>query len=107
MCDGAARRNGSEMTGKVTIIELMPRKGLQGAVVMLFPTRHTGIVHGDDEYGFAFGEDSLVGGFGYWESSLGLRVSHGIFFAAGVKISGTKNVGPTHEVTSLYPEERP
>jgi hypothetical protein len=93
------------MTHNVTMIELMPRQRLPADVVKL-STRHAGIIQGDDEYGFAVGADSLLlGGFGHRESSLGLRASYRIFFSAGVKIPSTVNVGPTHEVTSLYPEE--
>ena len=84
--------NRGELTGKVTIAELMQREGLQGEIVNLFPSRHTGIIHGDDGYDVTFSDDSLVLGFNFRELSIGLRVCYGFFFAAGTKVPTAINM---------------
>jgi hypothetical protein len=82
------------MTGRIKVKELMQREGLKGEVVNLFHSWHTGIIHGDDGYDVAFSDDSLVVGFSYGEMSVGLRVSYGVFFAAGTKVPTAINVEP-------------
>jgi len=72
----------------------MQGEGLNGAVVSLFPSRNTGIIHGDDGYDVAFNDESLVVGLGYTELSVGLRVSYGILFVAGAKVPVAINVQP-------------
>jgi hypothetical protein len=94
------------MTGRIKVRELLQREGLKGEVVNLFPSWHTGIIHGDDEYDVAFSDDSLVVGFSYGDLFVGLRVSYGVFFAAGAKVSSAINMQPvrvdqTEEVRSL------
>jgi hypothetical protein len=84
------------MTGRIRVAELIQREGLRGEVVSLFPSRHTGIIHGDDGHDVTFGEDSLAAGFGYGELSVGLRVSYSIFFAMGAKIPTAVNLGPAN-----------
>jgi hypothetical protein len=42
----------------------------------------------------AFNEESLVVGLSYGELSLGLKVSYGIFFAAGAKLPAGISVQP-------------
>jgi hypothetical protein len=79
------------MTGRIQ------REDLRGEVVKLFPSWHTGIIHGDDGYDVTFSEDSLVLGFSYAEVSLGLRVSYGVLFAAGAKVPTAFNLKPGHE----------
>jgi len=80
------------MTGRIKVKELMQREGLKGEVVILFPSRHTGIIHGDDGFDVTFSDDSLVVGFSYGELSVGLRVSYGVFFAAGAKVPRAINM---------------
>jgi len=82
------------MTGRIKVKTLMQREGLKGEVVNLFPSWHTGIIHGDDGYDVIFSDDSLVVGFGYGELSVGLRVSYGVFFAAGAKVPTAINMQP-------------
>lgn len=82
------------MRRRVKVTELMQREGLNGEVVGLFPPRATGIIHGDDGYDVAFNDESLVVGFGYGEIAVGLRVSYGIFFAAGAKVPSAINFKP-------------
>lgn len=41
-----------------------------------------------------FNDDSLVVGFSYGELSVGLRVSYGVFFAAGAKVPTAINMQP-------------
>ena len=85
------------MTGWIKVRELMQREGLTGEVVNLFPSWHTGIIHGDDGYDVSFSDDSLAAGFTSAEFSLGLRVSYSVFFAAGVKVPTAINLEPAHE----------
>lgn len=80
------------MAGRIKVKELMEREGLKGEVVNLFPSWHTGIIHGDDGYDVAFDEESLLVGFSYGELSVGLRVSYGVFFATGAKVPTAINV---------------
>ncbi len=80
------------MRWRVKVTELMQRERLSGEVVRLFPSRTTGIIHGDDGYDVAFSDESLVVGFWYGEITVGLRVSYGIFFAAGAKVPTAINV---------------
>jgi hypothetical protein len=82
------------MTGRIKVAELMQREGLRGKVVKLSPSWHTGIIHGDDEYEVTFSEDSLLVGFSYTQLPLGLRVSYGVFFAAGAKVPTAVNLKP-------------
>lgn len=82
------------MRRRVKVVELMQREGLSGEVVRLFPSRSTGIIHGDDGYDVAFNDESLVVGFGYAEIAVGLRVSYSIFFTAGAKVPSAINVKP-------------
>ena len=82
------------MTGRIKVKELMQREGLRGEVVNLFPPWHTGIIHGDDGYDVTFSDDSLVVGFRFGELSIGLRVSYGVFFAAGAKVPTAINMQP-------------
>ena len=82
------------MTGRIKVRELMQREGLRGEVVNLFPAWHTGIIHGDDGYDVTFSDESLVVGFSYGELSVGLRVSYGVFFAAGAKVPTAINMQP-------------
>ncbi len=82
------------MRRRVKVTELMQREGLNGEVVNLCPSRSSGIIHGDDGYDVAFNDESLVVGFGYGEIAVGLRVSYGIFFAAGAKVPSAINVQP-------------
>lgn len=49
------------MRARIRVTELMQREGLSGEVVNLFPSCHTGIIHGDDGYDVAFDDESLVG----------------------------------------------
>jgi hypothetical protein len=78
----------------VKVRELMQREGLSGEVVTLFHSGRTGIIHGDDGYDVTFNEDSLVVGLTYSDVAIGLRVSYGIFFATGAKVSTAINVRP-------------
>ena len=78
----------------VKIRELMQREGLSGEVVTLFHSQRTGIIHGDDGYDVTFNEESLVVGLAYGEVGIGLRVSYGIFFAAGARVPTAINVRP-------------
>ena len=71
------------MRRRVKVRKLMQREGLGGEVVELFHSRSTGMIHGDDGYNVTFDEESLVVGLSYGELSLGLKVSYGLFFAAG------------------------
>ena len=80
------------MTGRIKVKELMQREGLEGEVVNLFPSWHTGIIHGDDGYDVAFDEESLVVGFSYGGLSVGLRVSYGVFFATGARVPTAINM---------------
>jgi hypothetical protein len=82
------------MRSGVKVRELMQREGLSGEVVTLFHSRHTGIIHGDDGYDVTFNEESLVVGLSYDEVAIGLRVSYGIFFAAGANAPTVINVRP-------------
>ena len=75
----------------------MQREGLNGKVLNLFPSWHTGIIHGDDGYDVTFREDSLVAGFSYAELSVGLRVSYGILFPTGVKVPVAIDMQPVRE----------
>jgi hypothetical protein len=84
------------MTGRIKVRELMRRERLMGEVVNLFPSWRTGIIHGDDGYDVTFSDDSLVMGFNYREVSVGLRVSYGVFFAAGAKVPTAVNLEPAH-----------
>ena len=86
------------MTGRIKVRELMQREGLKGEVVNLFPSWHTGIIHGDDGYDVTFSDDSLVVGFSYSELSLGLRVSYSVFFAAGAKVPTAINMQPVQRI---------
>lgn len=72
----------------------MQRQGLSGEVVTLSYPQRAGIIHGDDGYDVTFNEESLVVGLAYSEVSVGLRVSYGIFFAAGAKFPTAINVLP-------------
>jgi hypothetical protein len=58
------------VTGRIKLAELMQREGLQGEVVKLFPSWHTGIIQGDDGYEVTFSEDSLVVGYSAIRSCL-------------------------------------
>ena len=78
----------------VKVRELMQREGLSGEVVTLFYSGRTGIIHGDDGYDVTFNEESLVVGLAYGGLGIGLRVSYGIFFAAGARIPTAINVRP-------------
>jgi hypothetical protein len=78
----------------VKVRELMQREGLSGAVVVLFHSGLTGIIHGDDGYDVTFNEESLVVGLAYGEVGIGLRVSYGIFFATGAMVPTAINVRP-------------
>jgi hypothetical protein len=82
------------MTHRIKVKELMQREGLKGEVVNLFATWRTGIIHGDDGYDVTFSDDSLVVGFSFGELSIGLRVSYGVFFAAGAKVPTAINMQP-------------
>ncbi|HVB57569.1 MAG TPA: hypothetical protein VNE63_14260 [Candidatus Acidoferrales bacterium] len=82
------------MRGQIEVRVLMQREGLSGEVVNLFPSWHTGIIHGDDGYDVTFSDESLAVGFDYREVFVGLRVSYGVFFAAGVKVPAAINVLP-------------
>ena len=72
----------------------MQLEGLSGAVVRLFPSGRTGIIHGDDGYDVTFNEQSLVVGLGYGDLGIGLRVSYGILFATGAKVPTAISVMP-------------
>ncbi len=85
------------MKGRTKVKELMQREGLKGEVVNLFPSWHTGIIHGDDGYDVSFSEESLAVGFIYSELSAGLRVSYGVFFAARAKVPTAINMQPVRE----------
>jgi hypothetical protein len=85
------------MTGRIKVKDLMQKEGLEGEVVNLFPTWHTGIIHGDDGYDVAFDEESLVVGFSYGGLSVGLRVSYGVFFATGARVPTAINMQPAPE----------
>jgi hypothetical protein len=78
----------------VKVTELMQREGLNGEVVKLFPSRTTGIIHGDDGYDVGFNGESLVVGCGYGEIAVGSRVSYSIVFTAGAKVPSAINVQP-------------
>jgi hypothetical protein len=78
----------------VQVRELMRREGLSGEVVSVFHSGRTGMIHGDDGYEVSFNEESLVVGLAYGDLGIGLRVSYGIFFAAGAKIPTAINVRP-------------
>lgn len=78
----------------VKVRELMQREGLSGEVVTLSYPQRAGIIHGDDGYDVTFNEESLVVGLAYSEVTLGLRVSYGIFFAAGARVPTAINVRP-------------
>jgi hypothetical protein len=93
------------MRRRVKVVELMQREGLNGEVVKLFPSRTTGIIHGDDGYDVAFNDESLVVGFGYCDIAVGARVSYGIFFAAGAKVPSAINVKPVLAGQTHGPEE--
>ena len=80
------------MRRRFKVTELMQRERLSGEVVRLLPSRTTGIIRGDDGYDVAFSDESLVVGFGYGEIAVGLRVSYGIFLAAGAKVPTAINV---------------
>lgn len=66
---------------------------MSGAVVRL-PSGRTGIIHGDDGYDVTFNEQSLVVGLGHGDLGIGLRVSYGILFATGAKVSTAIKVMP-------------
>lgn len=85
---------GGYMRRGVQVRELMRREGLSGEVVSVFHSGRTGIIHGDDGYEVSFNEESLVVGLAYGDLGIGLRVSYGIFFAAGAKIPTAINVRP-------------
>ncbi len=85
------------MTTRIKVRELMEREGLKGEVVNLFPSWHTGTIHGDDGYVVTFSDDSLVVGFSYGELSPGLRVSYGVFFATGAKVPTAINMQSVRE----------
>ena len=87
------------MTGRINVRQLMRREGLKGEVVSLFHSLHTGIIHGDDAYDVAFNDESLVVGFSFGELSIGLRVSYGVFFAAGAKVPTAINMQPVRDQT--------
>ena len=82
------------MKRRTRVGELMQREGLRGEIVQLFHSRRTGMIHGYDGYDVTFNEESLVVGLSYGELSLGLKVSYGIFFAAGAKLPTGINVQP-------------
>ncbi len=84
------------MTG-IKVADPLHREGLSGEVVKLFPSCHTGIVHGDDGYDVTFSDDSLALAFNYAQMSLGLRVSYGVLFAASAKIPTAVNLKPGRE----------
>jgi hypothetical protein len=75
----------------------MQREGLKGKVVNLFPSWHTGIIHGDDGYDVTFSDESFMLGFGCRELAVGLRVSYGVVFAAGAKVPTAINMRPVRE----------
>ena len=75
----------------------MQSEGLKGKVLNLFPSWHTGIIHGDDGYDVTFSDDSLVVGFSYGELSVGLRVSYGVFFPTGAKVLTAIDMQPVRE----------
>lgn len=77
----------------------MQMEGLKGNVANLFPSWHTGIIHGDDGYDVTFSDDSLAVGLGYRELSVGLRVSYGVFFRTGAKVPTAINMQPIREDT--------
>ena len=92
---------GGYMRRRIRVRELTQREGLSGAVVRLFPSGGTGIIHGDDGYDVTFNEQSLVEGLGYADVDIGLRVSYGMFFATGAKVPTAINVTEDREsVTS-------
>lgn len=82
------------MRGHLKVRELMQREGLRGEIVQLFHVKRTGMIHGDNGYDVTFNEESLAVGLSYQELGLGLRVSYGIFFAAGSKVPTAINVQP-------------
>lgn len=85
------------MKKRIGVRELMQREGLSGEVIELFYSRSTGIIHGDDGYDVTFNEESLVVGLAYSELGIGLRVSYGIFVAAGAKVATAINVRPASD----------
>jgi hypothetical protein len=89
-----AHGKGGKMTGRIKVVELMKREGLRGEVIKLFPSWHTGIIHGDDGYDVTFSEDSLTVGFSYRELFLGMCVTYSVFFAAGAKVPIAVNLEP-------------
>ena len=93
------------MRVRIKVRELMQRESLSGEVVNLFPSWHTGIIHGDEGYDVAFNDESLVVGFGYSELSVGQRVSYGIFFTAGAKVPVAINVQPAAAVQTKGAED--
>lgn len=82
------------MKRRIKVRELMQREGLRGEIVQLFHSGRTGMIHGYDGYDVTFNKESLVVGLSYGELSLGLKVSYGIFFAAGAKLPSAINVQP-------------
>jgi hypothetical protein len=82
------------MRGRIRVGELIQREGLTGEVVNLCHSWHTGIIHGDDGYDVSFGDDSLALGFPYRKIAVGLRVSYGIYFAAGARVPTAINLKP-------------
>jgi hypothetical protein len=70
---------------------------VKGEVINLFPSWHTGIVHGDDGCDVTFSDESLAVGFGYRELSVGLRVSYGVFLATGARVPTAINMQPIRE----------
>jgi hypothetical protein len=90
---------GSEgkLTGRIGVGEQIQREGLKGKAVNLFPSWHTGIIHGDAGYDVTFGDDSLVVGFSYGELSVGLRVSYDVFFPTGAKVPTAIDMRPVRE----------
>jgi hypothetical protein len=93
------------MKRRIRVRELMQREGVRGEIVQLFHSRRKGMIHGDDGYDVTFNEESLVVGLSYGELSLGLKVSYGIFFAAGAKLPTGINVQPTVGGPSATPED--
>jgi hypothetical protein len=92
------------MMRQIEVRVLMQREGLSGEVVNLFPSWHTGIIHGDDGYDVTFSDESLAVGFDYSEVFVGLRVSYGVFFAAGVKVPSAINVLPDRTAPECGPD---
>jgi hypothetical protein len=84
------------MMNRIKVAELMRKEGIQGKVIKLFPSWHTGIIHGEEGTDVTFGEDSLVAGFSYSELCLGLCVSYSFSFATGAKVPTAVNLEPAH-----------